>query len=86
VLPDCVERDAENQTAVRIHGREVSVVEAPQDYWRWVAEGRYDSEWAVYDRWLKPEHTFIDLGAWVGAHSLYAAGTVKTWCAWSRTR
>ena len=78
VLPDCVERDAENQTAVRIHGREVSVVEAPQDYWRWVAEGRYDSEWAVYDRWLKPEHTFIDLGAWVGAHSLYAAGTVKT--------
>jgi FkbM family methyltransferase len=63
---------------VKIHGREVQVMEAPQDYWGWVAEGRYDFEWKVYDKWLKAEHTFIDLGAWVGAHSLYASGTVKT--------
>src|SRR5438445_659097 len=63
---------------MKIHGREVQVMEAPQDYWGWVAEGRYDFEWKVYDRWLKPEHTFVDLGAWVGAHSLYAAGTAKT--------
>lgn len=45
----------------------------PSDYWGWIAKGHYDSEWKVYDAYLKPEHTFIDLGAWVGAHSLYAS-------------
>src|SRR6266403_969864 len=62
---------------LRIHGREVQVMEAPQHYWGWVAEGRYDHEWVVYDNWLKPEHAFIDLGAWVGAHSLYAMAVAK---------
>lgn len=62
---------------MKIHGHEFAVAEAPQDYWGWVAEGRYDFEWKVYDRWLKPEHTFLDLGAWVGAHSLYASQTAK---------
>lgn len=57
---------------VSIHGREFEVEDEPADYWKWIQEGRYDHEWQVYNRHLKPEHNFVDLGAWVGAHSLYA--------------
>ena len=53
------------------------VADEPADYWGWVREGRYNHEWAVYDKYLKPEHTFVDLGAWVGSHSLYASLTAK---------
>ena len=49
------------------------VASEPADYWGWITEGRYNREFEVYDRHLKPEHTFVDLGAWVGAHSLYAS-------------
>lgn len=58
---------------VTIKGKPFDVAPEPADYWKWIAEGRYDHEWKVYDAHLKPEHTFIDLGAWVGAHSLYAS-------------
>lgn len=56
-----------------INGKAFEVGPEPADYWGWIREGRYNYEWAVYDAHLKPEHTFIDLGAWVGAHSLYAS-------------
>lgn len=49
----------------------------PADFWRWVTEGRYDAEWAILKTLLRPEHTFIDLGAWVGSHSLYASTIAK---------
>lgn len=53
------------------------MADEPADYWGWVAEGRFDHEWRVYDEHLKPEHTFIDIGAWIGSHSLYAATVAK---------
>lgn len=62
---------------VTIGGKCFEVASEPADYWGWITEGRYDHEWAVYDKHLKPEHTFIDLGAWVGAHSLYASLIAK---------
>jgi FkbM family methyltransferase len=55
-----------------INGRTFQVEEEPRDYWGWVSAGNYDREWQVYDRYLSREQTFIDVGAWVGAHSLYA--------------
>ena len=58
---------------VSIKGKLFEVCDQPADYWGWIAEGRYDNEWNVYEKYLKPEHTFIDLGAWVGAHSLFAS-------------
>jgi FkbM family methyltransferase len=58
---------------VKMLGEEFEVADQPADYWGWVSEGRYDHEWKVYAEHLKPEHTFVDLGAWVGAHSLYAS-------------
>jgi FkbM family methyltransferase len=58
---------------VKMLGEEFEVADQPADYWGWVSEGRYDHEWQVYAERLKPEHTFVDIGAWVGAHSLYAS-------------
>lgn len=58
---------------VNIKGKVFEVASEPADYWGWITEGRYNREFEVYDRYLKPEHTFVDLGAWVGGHSLYAS-------------
>lgn len=62
---------------VKINGKSFEVAGEPKDYWGWVADGRFDHEWKTYDAHLKPEHTFIDLGAWVGSHSLYASTIAK---------
>ena len=58
---------------VSINGKPFTVADEPADFWGWVTEGRYNAEWAILDRFVKPEHTFVDLGAWVGSHSLYAS-------------
>jgi FkbM family methyltransferase len=58
---------------VSIDNKEFEVAAEPADFWRWVMQGRYDAEWAILKALLRPEHTFIDLGAWVGSHSLYAS-------------
>lgn len=62
---------------VNIKGKVFEVASEPADYWGWITEGRYNREFEVYDRYLKPEHTFVDLGAWVGGHSLYGSSIVK---------
>ena len=62
---------------VAIYGKEFSVESAPEDFWSWVAEGRYDGEWRILQTYLRPEHTFIDLGAWVGSHSLFASSIAR---------
>lgn len=64
-------------TAVKYGGYEFNVEPEPADFWGWVEEGRYDSEWRALLAHLKPEHTFIDLGAWVGSHSLLASRIAK---------
>lgn len=56
-----------------INGKQFTVAAEPRDYWDWVRQGRYNHEWKTYDRYLRKEHTFVDLGAWVGSHSLYAS-------------
>lgn len=58
---------------VVMNGVLFNVADEPADFWSWVNEGRYDSEWAILKAFLKPEHAFLDLGAWVGSHSLYAS-------------
>lgn len=62
---------------LKIRNKEFQVSSQPSDYWGWINEGRYDHEWVIYDTYLKPEHTFVDCGAWVGAHSLYASSIAK---------
>jgi FkbM family methyltransferase len=58
---------------VTIKKQHFEVCNGQDPYWKWVEQGCYDHEWNYYDAYLKPEHTFVDLGAWVGAHSLYAS-------------
>jgi FkbM family methyltransferase len=62
---------------VEIGGHKFQVGENPSDFWQWVAEGRYDKEWNLIAAYLRPEHTFLDLGAWVGSHSLFASTIAK---------
>lgn len=58
---------------MRILNKNLQPLSWPLDYCGWLEEGRYNREFEVYDKYLKPEHTFVDLGAWVGAHTLYAS-------------
>jgi len=62
---------------VKYGGHEFTVEPEPADFWGWVEEGRYDSEWRALQAHLRPEHTFLDLGAWVGSHSLLAGKICK---------
>jgi len=62
---------------VNIYGKQFTVADEPADFWGWVEEGRYNQEWAILSKFLRPEHTFIDLGAWVGSHSLFASTITK---------
>lgn len=62
---------------ISIKGREFNVTPEPADFWGWVAQGKYDSEWELLERFLRPEDTFLDLGAWVGSHSLFASTITK---------
>lgn len=58
---------------VSIKEAKFEVQPEPADFWGWVNEGRYDKEWNLLSAYLRPEHTFLDLGAWVGSHSLFAS-------------
>lgn len=62
---------------VGIKGKAFEVEDEPADFWGWVSKGNYNPEWDALDRFLRPEHTFVDLGAWIGSHSLYASTLAK---------
>lgn len=56
-----------------IKGHAFEVQDEPADFWGWVKKGHYDKEWNFMAAYLRAEHTFLDLGAWVGSHSLFAS-------------
>lgn len=60
-----------------ILGNAFDVAPEPADFWGWILEGRYDNEFRHIVRLLRPEHTFVDIGAWVGSHSLLASTVAK---------
>lgn len=60
-----------------IRGIEFEVANEPADYWGWVEQGLYDWEWKAYEEHLNSGHVFVDLGAWIGSHSLYASTIAK---------
>lgn len=62
---------------VKIANKSFEALPEPADYWKWVAEGRFDHEWRAYGQYLKPQHVFVDLGAWIGSHSMYASTITK---------
>src|SRR6185503_18421711 len=62
---------------VTIYGRPFTVADEPADFWGWVTRGNYNREWQALEDHLRPDHTFVDLGAWVGSHSLFASTIAK---------
>ena len=59
----------------RIHGVPFRVNPDHLAFWRSVSQGRWENEtFAILDRFLKPDLDFIDIGAWIGPLTLYAAG------------
>jgi FkbM family methyltransferase len=62
---------------VNIHGFNFSVEPEPSDYWNWIEEGVYRADFATIDRFAVPDVTCIDIGAWVGADTLYASKLFK---------
>lgn len=47
-------------------------------FWQSVELGRWENDtFEIFDKYLKPEHIFVDIGAWNGITSLYAANIVN---------
>ena len=63
---------------VKIKEHVFEVADEPADFWGWVSEGCYNKEFEELLKYLKPEHTFVDLGAWIGSHALLASTVART--------
>lgn len=63
--------------SLNIHGFTFNVLDEPADYWGWVESGHYGTDFATIKRFADPNATCIDLGAWVGADTLYASSLFK---------
>lgn len=62
---------------VNIHGFSFLVEPEPSDYWGWIEQGIYRADFATIERFSGPDVTCVDVGAWVGACTLYAARKYK---------
>ncbi len=62
---------------VNIHGFSFSVAPEPKDYWDWIEQGVYHSDFDTIKRFASPDVICIDAGAWVGADTLYASNMFK---------
>lgn len=60
---------------VNLNGRELEVHEQPADFWAWKSFEPHNFEFL--GQLLKPDVTFLDLGAWVGPFSMWAVGKCK---------
>ena len=64
---------------IAIHGKEIQVADTAQVAW-WVnvENGTWEPyTYDIFDRFLTPETTYFDVGAWIGPTVLYAAHTCK---------
>lgn len=65
---------------VAIHGQEFTVDDHPdnKEFWGWVNGSRWETHsFVLLDKYLSPEHTFVDVGAWIGPLSMYAGRVAK---------
>lgn len=62
---------------ISIRGRKFTVDAAHESFWRLCERGEWEPyTFDVFDRYLTREHTFVDVGAWIGPTALYAAPLV----------
>jgi FkbM family methyltransferase len=65
---------------INLYGKERQVDDGPlnKDFWGWVSDKKWEAyTFQIFDRFLKPEMTYLDLGAWIGPTVLYAADMAK---------
>jgi len=65
---------------ITIHGRSFTVRDDPEDreFWDLVTPGKWEPQtFRVFDRFLDAEHSYIDVGAWIGPTVLYGAQLAK---------
>ena len=68
---------------IEFRGRSWMVYDTPEQawqppFWRQVIDGIWEPQtYNIFDRFLKPEMTYLDLGAWIGPTVMYAAPMVK---------
>lgn len=59
-------------------GKEYIVTEGYEWFWAQFADGSWEpSTFKIFDRFLNPEKNFVDIGAWIGPTTLYAAPKAK---------
>lgn len=57
---------------------EYTVAEGHEWFWNQFADGSWEPEtFRIFDRFLDKEKVFIDIGAWIGPTTLYAASRAK---------
>lgn len=57
---------------------EFTVMEGHDWFWKQFADGTWEpSTFRIFDKFLTPESTMLDIGAWIGPTALYAAKRVK---------
>lgn len=73
--------DSGEPTTLDLHGRPVRVISATPGaaaFWRKVAEGRWETDtFEFIDRHVSAGTVFIDIGAWIGPITLYAAPVAR---------
>lgn len=63
---------------ITIRGRKFTVDAAHESFWRMCERGEWEPyTFETFDKYLTREHTFVDVGAWIGVTALYAAPLVK---------
>lgn len=59
-------------------GVEYTVAEGHDWFWKMFEDGTWEPEtFKIFDKCLDPEKTFVDIGAWIGPTTLYAAPRSK---------
>jgi FkbM family methyltransferase len=68
--------DALHELSVFVHGHtfRVRAADARQAFWRRVGAGLWEPQtFDVFQRFLRPDRSYIDMGAWIGPTVLYGA-------------
>jgi FkbM family methyltransferase len=64
---------------IQAHGKHFKVSPANHmSFWNEVLSGAWESAtYAIFDRFLDPQHSYIDIGAWIGPTVLYGCQLAK---------
>lgn len=76
VQTSSVQDDTRHALSVSVHQHafRVRAGDARQDFWRRVGAGLWEPQtFEVFQRFLRPDRSYVDMGAWIGPTVLYGA-------------